>query len=204
MNLLKLLNDENITEEEIKTFKHRRVVRVIAHDQEGKIALVHAKIRNYYELPGGGVEENETLEEGAVREVKKEEAGCDVKITGEVGIVREYLKSKELINETFCFTANVVSEKGDLRLMQDEIEEGMEIVWVDIDEAVRLLESTSEVSLYATPMQVKYTKVRDLTFLGEVGKTEDSRWILKAGLAKKDGFVGVEKSSEVLNDIMNC
>lgn len=104
------------------------------------------------------------MEEGAIREVK-EEAGCDVKITGEVGIVKEYLKAKELVNETFCYTASVVSEKGELNLMQDEISEGKEIIWVDVSEAIKLIESTSETSAYATPLQVKYTRVRDITFL---------------------------------------
>jgi 8-oxo-dGTP pyrophosphatase MutT (NUDIX family) len=169
MKLLKLLNDENITEKEVENFKHRRAVRVIAFDTDGKIALVHAKIRNYYTLPGGGVEEGETLEEGAIREVK-EEAGCAVKITGEVGIVKEYLKAKELINETFCYVADVLGDKGKLNLLSYEIEEGMEVIWVDINEAIKLLESTSEISLYATPLQVKYTKTRDITFLKNINK----------------------------------
>jgi 8-oxo-dGTP pyrophosphatase MutT (NUDIX family) len=164
MKLLTILNDENITDDEIETYKHRRAVRVIVTDDENKIALVHAKIRGYYELPGGGVEADETLEEGAIREVK-EEAGCDIKIISEVGIVKEYLRDKKLINETFCYKANVIGTKGNLNLMQDEIKEGKEMLWVSISEALSLLESTSEISLYATPMQVKYTKVRDISFL---------------------------------------
>lgn len=169
MKLLKLLNDENITDEEVESFKYRRAVRVIAFDQERKIALVHAKIRGYYELPGGGVEKGETLEDGAIREIK-EEAGCDVKIMGKVGIVKEYLKSKELINESSCYTADVISEKGELNLMQDEIAEGKEVIWVEVSEAIKLIESTSETSTYATPLQVKYTKIRDITFLNNINQ----------------------------------
>jgi 8-oxo-dGTP diphosphatase len=172
MKILKLLNDEQISEEELKNFKHRRDIRVAAFDDENKIALVHAKINKYYELPGGGVEEGETLEEGAIREAV-EEIGCDVDLIGEIGIVKEYLKDKNLINETFCYLAKVKGVKGELRLNQDEIDEGMDIVWVDIHEAIRLINTNSEVSEYATALQVKYTKVRDLSFLENV----NGNWI---------------------------
>ncbi len=140
MKVLKILNVENTTEEEIKSFKYRSVARVVAFDSEEKIALVHAKIKKYYVLPGGGVEEKETLEEAAVREAK-EESGCDIKITGEIGIVKEYIKNKRLINEQFCYLAEVVGKKVDLELNQYEIEEGMEVIWVYIDEAIRLLKT---------------------------------------------------------------
>lgn len=53
--------------------------------QDG-FALMHRKdvkkrkdIQEYYTFPGGGLEENETPEEGAIREIK-EEFGIDVKI----------------------------------------------------------------------------------------------------------------------------
>lgn len=154
MKLLKLLNDEKITEEELKNFKYRRVSRAIAFDTEGKIALVHAKIKNYYVLPGGGVRENETLEQGAIREAK-EEAGCDVKIIDEVGIVKEYIKSKELINEQFCYVAKVIGEKSNLNLDEYEMEEGMEVVWVDINEAINLLKTNEQES-------------QDIVFLEEI------------------------------------
>jgi 8-oxo-dGTP diphosphatase len=167
MKLLKVLNDENITQEEIQNFKHRRAVRVIVFDKENNIVIIHAEVNDYYELPGGGVEEYETLVEGAIREAK-EETGADIKIKNEVGIVKEYLKEKNLVNETFCYKAEVIKEKEGLNLMQDEIERGMKVLWVSVDEAIRLINTNKSESQYATPMQVKYTQVRDLTFLKEI------------------------------------
>lgn len=49
--------------------------------QNNSIALMH-RIKNgreYYVIPGGGVEENETNEEATIREIK-EEVGIDVKV----------------------------------------------------------------------------------------------------------------------------
>ena len=164
MELLKLLNDENVTEKELQTYKHRRAVRVIIFDEDSHVAVVHAEIYKYHELPGGGVEKEETLEEGAIREAK-EEAGCDVQILKEVGIVKEYLTDRDLINETFCFIGKIKGDKCGLNLNQDEIDEGMTIKWVDIDEAIRLIDTNKRANDNVTYLQVKYTKVRDITFL---------------------------------------
>lgn len=158
MQLLKLLNIDNLTDGEIKNYKHRRAVRVIAFDTENKIAFIYAKERKYYELPGGGVEESESLEQGAFREAK-EETGCDVLINGEVGIFKEYIKSKNLINETFCFTASIVSKKGNQTLTDKEIAEGKGVIWVDIDEAIRLIRTNPSPDLYPDSI------VRDETFM---------------------------------------
>lgn len=145
MKLLNLVNYDDVTEDEVGNFKYRRVARVVAFDKDGKIALVHAKIKGYYALPGGGVKEDESLEEGAIREAR-EEAGCDVRITGEVGIVKEYLKIKELINEQFCYLAEVVGEKHTLRLDNYESEQGMEVIWVSVDEAISFLNTNTQES----------------------------------------------------------
>lgn len=57
-----------------------RVVGILIKD--GKILLMHRVKdgRKFYVFPGGGVESNESLDEGLKREIK-EEAGLDVKKT---------------------------------------------------------------------------------------------------------------------------
>ena len=74
-------------------------------------ALMHRKdvlnnpnIHEYYVFPGGGQEENETFEEGAIREIK-EEFGIDVKI-----IKKMYEEDSELFNQkTFYYLCEYVS-----------------------------------------------------------------------------------------------
>ena len=56
--------------------------------EEGKILLIHRTkeiegyVRNYYVVPGGGIEEGETIEEATKRELK-EEVGIDVELIEE-------------------------------------------------------------------------------------------------------------------------
>ena len=58
-------------------------------EKDGKVLLVQeAKERCYgkWNIPAGGLEINESLVEGAIREIK-EETGCDVEITGLLSLV---------------------------------------------------------------------------------------------------------------------
>ena len=48
----------------------RHAARVVLTDETGAVALLHAKVRNYYyKLPGGGIEENEDTEKALAREI---------------------------------------------------------------------------------------------------------------------------------------
>ena len=163
MNLLKILNEENVTEEELKTFKIRRAVRGVVLDENKKVALIFAKNRGYYELPGGGVEKEETIEEGLLREIR-EETGCDVEIIKEVGNIKEFMREKWLVNDSHCFIAKVIGEKKDPIFMDDEKEEGKEVLWVSIEEAINLLVGFRDKK---DVLYHKYLDTRDITFLEE-------------------------------------
>jgi 8-oxo-dGTP diphosphatase len=52
--------------------------------KENKILLIHRISKSWWELPGGKVDEGESLEQTAVREIK-EELGCDVQIIKKLG-----------------------------------------------------------------------------------------------------------------------
>jgi 8-oxo-dGTP diphosphatase len=58
---------------------------VVVRDGQVLLALWNEEEHKRWTLPGGGVELHETVEEGAVREVR-EETGYDVELTGLLGI----------------------------------------------------------------------------------------------------------------------
>lgn len=89
--------------------------------RDGKVAMLHSRKYNYYKLPGGGIEADETLEETLVREVK-EESGLVVKTETiqEYGYVRRVEKGRfedKFIQENYYFLCdvedNIVSQNLD-------------------------------------------------------------------------------------------
>ena len=72
-----------------KFLEKRKVARGITFFDD-KVLLLHRirkgnELLEYYAIPGGGVEENETMEEAVVRELK-EETSIDVKINSYLGM----------------------------------------------------------------------------------------------------------------------
>jgi 8-oxo-dGTP diphosphatase len=67
---------------------------VVVRDGEVLLALWNEEDRKRWTLPGGGVELRETVEEGAVREVR-EETGYDVELTGLLGIETDVFGPEE-------------------------------------------------------------------------------------------------------------
>lgn len=165
MNLLASFNEENVTDDEAKQLRHRRAVRGVVFDSNNNIALLHAKNEGYYTLPGGGVEDEETYEQGIVRECK-EEIGCDVEIIKYIGTTLEYRKRKNTLSESWGYIARVVGEKGSPFLVgnESEAEQNSVVIWVSLPEAIRLMESIP------TPEELynQYTIERDLAFLRAV------------------------------------
>lgn len=88
--------------------KRTRAAAIIVYN--GKIITIYRekkvneKLVKYYVIPGGGVEENETVIEAVKREIK-EEIGIDIKVSGEY-----FYLENEKANEYF-YIADYVSGK---------------------------------------------------------------------------------------------
>ena len=162
MNLIAYFNKENVSDDEAKQLRHRRAVRGVVFDSDNNIALLHAKNEGYYGLPGGGVDSEETYEQGVVRECK-EEVGCDVEVIKYLGTTLEYRKRSKLLNESWGYITKVIGEKGLPILVGDEneAEKNSVVVWVSLKEAIRLMEATP----IPSELYEQYCLDRDLTFL---------------------------------------
>ena len=79
-------------------------------EKDGKFLLVQENqkaCKDKWNIPAGGLEENESLIEGAKREIY-EETGCKVEITGILEIVNKILEDKNAV--CFFFDTKIISE----------------------------------------------------------------------------------------------
>ena len=146
MKELILLNPENATTREVATYRVRKAARAVVVDGEGTIALIHVSEHNYYKLPGGGLEGDEDAVTALERECR-EEIGCDIEVTAELGTVTEYRKISELNQTSYCYVAKLVGEKGATDLTESEIERGFKTVWLSYDEAMKALTEHTATSI---------------------------------------------------------
>lgn len=143
-------------------FRLRKVVRAVVFDSENKIAILKVARHNYHTLPGGGIEDGESMT-GALEREMLEEIGCNITAVREVGKIIEYRDEQNLQQETFYYMANLVGEKGKPNFTQGEIYAGFEIKWVSLDEAMHIMKNDQPDNYDG-----KFIKVRDLCFLEEV------------------------------------
>ncbi len=116
-------------------YQLRKSSRAIVLNSEGKMATQYLNNYTFHKLPGGGVDPGESVEEALRREVK-EEVGCDCRIGQSVGMTIEYRNKYRLLHISYCYGARVVGEVNEPLLEEEEIEEGMETIWLPPAEAL--------------------------------------------------------------------
>lgn len=165
MKLLKFFNQPNLTELKINSLPKRKSTRAIIQNEEGEVALLYSNKFNYHEIPGGTVDQDESIKEGMIRECI-EETGCEIEIIKELGLVtglRPEGESYEL-NEVYGYLAKKVGNTREADFDEDEIEEGFELVWKSIDESIELFNQLPE----SDNIYRQFIKERGLLFLNEV------------------------------------
>ena len=165
MNQLKLLNPENASEEEVKTYTVREAARAVVFDGDKNVALLHVSKSGYYKLPGGGIEKEEDIETALRRECI-EEIGCEIEILGEIGSITEYRKIFNITQISYCFLARLKGEKGIPAFEEGETEDGFKEIWLPYNEALEAIKKNTthefEGRAYIVP--------RDIIFLEEAKK----------------------------------
>lgn len=156
MTHLKTIKDNNT--DTITQWQTRKAARAIVLDENGLMPFLFVSADNYYKLPGGGIDEGETKEQAAHREVL-EEAGCEIELDGEVGEVIEFRSEYKIKQTSYCYYGRVI-KKVQQELTEYEKDLGFELQWVTPKQAIELLQNSTP-QTYQGPLIVE----RDLAFL---------------------------------------
>jgi 8-oxo-dGTP diphosphatase len=165
LKILKVFNKEKVSDEKMKSFDLRRSVRMIILDKNNNIALLYSNKFKYYEIPGGGVEKNESIEQAVNRE-SLEEAGCKVKIIEKIGKTIEVRAKIKQVNEAYGFIVQIIGRKLSANFQEDEVEDDFEIMWVSCDQAIDYVKKIK----VGDNLYYNYIKDRTLLFLKEAFK----------------------------------
>lgn len=120
----------------------RKIARAVVLSKEGKIAIIHLKRNDifgdydYYELPGGGVNENESFEDAAIREIE-EEVGVIAKIIVPLGEVVDAYNLINRQNDNHYFLLQEV-ETCSRHLETYEQKMFQEVLWVSLEVAIQM------------------------------------------------------------------
>ena len=135
----------------IKTTHTRIVVRGIVIDESNKVALLKVSrndkfgLATYYETPGGGKKEFESLIEGVIREVE-EEIGYKSTLIQEIGIVEDYYNAiyRKNVNHYYLLR---ISDKTKQHFESYGDSFIKDVVWVSIDEAIQLYKDMNKTKI---------------------------------------------------------
>lgn len=145
MKILMTLKDDQFEFNGIK--KIRPAARAVVLNTENKVGLLHVHgkddffgFRDYYETPGGGIDENETPQETVIREVREEIGGICSEIE-EIGIVEDDYNLIFTHNVVYYFLVRVDKfiEKQLLDYEKGWIDE---VCWFDINEAIEKMKNS--------------------------------------------------------------
>lgn len=140
MRVLKEYVHSDFEKYENPTLFERFAARAIVLKGE-EILLIYTKRYNDYSFPGGGVDEDEPVEKGLLREIKEETGANNVRIVAPFGIYAEYrptyYEGYDMMHMTsYFYVCTADRELGEADPEDYEIANGSVPKWVNIHEAL--------------------------------------------------------------------
>lgn len=169
MKLLAELNDMNMLGlPGLSDAKPRLTARAVLQRADGLFAVMYVGKYGIYILPGGGVDEGESIEEALHREIA-EETGCQCREIRELGMVKENRAHADYTQISYYYAVRTDESGSGNQLTEAEISNGTELQWHTLEELVHLIgDPVHEVN------QRKYLQARDMAALNEYMKNGDA------------------------------
>lgn len=128
----------------------RKATRGIILEGEN-ILLLYTERYHDYSLPGGGVNEGESLIDGLKRELTEETGAQNIEVLAEFGLYEEYRPwykhGVDIMHMlSYCYVCKISETLGETALESHEIQNGMVPVWVNIHQAICHNEATIKAS----------------------------------------------------------
>jgi ADP-ribose pyrophosphatase YjhB (NUDIX family) len=140
MELIKSYTHDDIVDSELTSIHKRITARGIIMNGD-EILMIYTKRYNDYSFPGGGVDPDEAIEEGLLRELSEETGAQNVKIIGAFGRVEElrpihYPEYDAMHQTSYFYTCSADRTLGVANPEAYEIQNGSEPVWVKLVDAI--------------------------------------------------------------------
>lgn len=122
-----------------KTGKIKFCVRVLLPNGRGEICVIKSEKYGYMQIPGGGIDEGESITE-ALRRETQEEAGFLIKDITPIGYTlerREDVRNHHDYDQSISFVFSALPEKEvGTNYMEDEIAEGFKPIWIRLEDFI--------------------------------------------------------------------
>lgn len=144
----------------------REAARGIVRDKN-KVLLMYTERYDDFSLPGGGIDKGEAPTDALRRELLEEAGADDIRIISKFAQVTEYIPTWKqgwdlMFQTSHCFECELYSALVDNQLEHYEVENGMSVQWVDLDDALRHNRSVID----ANPASMGISIVRETYLLG--------------------------------------
>ena len=115
--------------------------------KNNKILLMYTNRYEDYSLPGGGVDEGESIKQGLIRELSEETGAKNITVVKDFGLYEEYRpwykNDFDIIHiKSYCYVCEINEQLGQAQLEHYEQQNGMQAKWVNIFEAIAHNERT--------------------------------------------------------------